>query len=403
MDRLSLKIAWRYIFGKKSTNAINIITGLSILGITIGTAALILILSVFNGFEGLLSGLFNAFNPDLRISPIKGKTMVIDSSTLQKIRSLDGVYEVSRTLEEVALFEYHDIQEIGIIKGVDRSYHKVTGLDTLVLLGKYGLDQEKQFSEGIIGLGLRNKLGVSTKNGLEPITVYMPLKNRSFGSKQFKFKDIYPKGVFSVNSDSDQRYLLSSIDFTTSLLSIPEETVSYLEIKMSESTHEKNLGLQIKELLNNEVVIDNRYQQDASFLRIMNIEKWVSYLIVSLTMLLIAFNLVGALWMIILEKRKDISILKSMGYTERRIKLLFTSLGLLITTVGIVLGFVLALLIYFLQKQYGLVGIPEGFLIDAYPIKLQIIDFIRVSITVLTIGYLAALLPAMKARKFELK
>lgn len=403
MSGFSSKIAWRYIFSKKSTNAINIITGLSIIGITIGTAALILILSVFNGFEGLLSGLFNAFNPDLKISPESGKVFQIDSLTLQKITELEGVMHVSKTIEEVALFEYQDVQEIGKIKGVDEEYKMVTGLDSLVLLGNYSLTGKSGIPYAILGLGLRNKLSVSLENRLEPLTVYMPLKNRSFSSKQFKVKDIYPSGIFSVNSENDQQYLISSLDFATQLLGMSKNTVSYLEIKTDADADEKEISTAINAMIKTPLVIANRYQQDASFLRIMNIEKWVSYLIVSLTMLLIAFNLVGALWMIILEKKKDINVLKTMGYTEKDVSKLFISLGLLITCIGIIIGFLLALVIYFLQKKFGLVGIPEGFLIDAYPIQLKLIDFFYVSLTVIIIGYLASLLPAKRAANFTLK
>lgn len=402
MNRLSLSIAWRYLFGKKSTNAINLITGLSILGLVIGTAALVLILSVFNGFEGLLSGLFNAFNPDLKISPASGKTMVIDSITLDKITKLEGVKHVSQTLEEVALFEYRDVQEIGIIKGVDENYKLVTGLDSTILLGRYGLTGRSGLSYCILGIGIRNKLSVNIEDKLNPITVYMPLKKVKIpGTKEFKFRDAYPAGIFSVRSENDQQYVISSLKFTRDLLNAPNGMVSYLELKIMDNTNTDLLRKNLSEIIPHQIEIKNRYQQDASFLKIMNIEKWVSFFIVSLTLLLIVFNLVGAIWMIVLEKKKDISILKAMGYTDKSIGGLFLSLGLLICILSVVIGFIVSIFIYFLQKKYGLVGIPEGFLLEAYPIQLKFIDFIRVAVTVMTIGFLASLLPAKKAANMD--
>jgi lipoprotein-releasing system permease protein len=397
---LSIQIAWRYLFGKKTTNAINLITGLSVLGITIGTAALILILSVFNGFEGLLSGLFNAFNPDLRVSPISGKTIVLDSIDLERLYGIDGILEISKTIEEVALFEYKDVQEIGVIKGVDNNYIKVTGMDSLVIHGQFKLKGNSGLNYGVIGVGLRNKLSVNTEDKLNSITVYMPNRSSKFSTKEYTFKDLYPSGIFSVKSENDQKYILSDIDFAYDLLALPKNELSYLEIKTNDNTDEEAIRKELQKIIKQEIKIENRQEQDATFLKIMNIEKWVSFLIVSLTLLLIAFNLIGALWMIILEKRKDIAILKSLGYTDNDIKKLFLSLGIFISLIGIAIGFSIAIFGYFLQKKYGIIGIPEGFLIDAYPIKLKLIDFFRVFFTVIFIGLLASILPALKAAKF---
>jgi len=396
MAGLSTTIAWRYLFGKKSTNAINLITALSIIGIMIGTAALILILSVFNGFESLLSGLVNAFNPDLKIAPERGKHFNITPETLQKIQGLEGVKLVATTLEEVALFDYKDVQEIGMIKGVDAQYKKVTGLDSLLLLGRFNLQGKSGLEYGVLGVGMRNKLSVNIEDKLNPVTVYMLNQKVGFNAKEFKSKDFYPNGVFSVRSETDQQYIICSMDFARSILSLPANTYSYLELKTTDDADMDQLRKELSDQLG-AVSIKNKYEQDSESIRVMNIEKWVSFLIVSLTMLLIAFNLVCALWMIILEKKKDIALLKAVGYTDQKIRQLFLWLGVWITALGIIIGFVLSVFIYFLQKKYGIIGIPEGFLIDAYPIKLKLIDFFRVAATVMVIGFIAALLPAVRA------
>lgn len=397
---LNFDIARRYLLGKKSTNAINLITGISIFGITIGTAALILILSVFNGFESLLSSLFNSFNPDLKIEAVNSKTFSLDSELYTKLKDVNGVELISQTLEEVTLFEYQNVQEIGVIKGVDNNYKRVTGIDTLIIKGNYKIDNPDQVNYGIIGIGLRNKLSVNIGDKLNPITIYMPLrKNIIPGAKEFKYLDFYPSGVFSVQSESDYQYSLAPLDMVQELLS--SKNISALELKIDDD-ETKRIQTEIEDILkDSDLKVLNRYEQDSGYLKIMNIEKWISFLIVGLTMLLIAFNLVGALWMIVLDKRRDIAILKSMGYRDAAIRKLFILLGILITCIGIIMGFLLAFVIYFIQKEFGIITISESFLIDSYPIKLKLLDFFTVALTVLIIGFLACLLPAEKASKMD--
>lgn len=396
--RLSFEIAKRYLFGKKSTNAINLITGISIFGITIGTAALILILSVFNGFEGLLGNIFNAFNPDLLIKPIEGKTVPIDDKWLAELRSSDFVDHVSVTIEEVALFEYNDVQEFGILKGVDSYYPSVTGIDTLLVSGSFQL-RGGEINYGLIAADLRNKLGVSIHNSLSPITVYSPTRKKSFGNNaDFTFKDIHPRGVFAIQSDNDYQYILTNIKAASELFQ-KEGQISAYEVKLKPTTDVETFKDLVATTLPKNLSIKTRYEQDAAFLNIMRIEKWVSYLIVSLTMLLIAFNLIGCLWMIVLEKKGDIATLKAMGYTKRNIFFVFLNVGLLICIVGMFIGIALALSLYFLQTYFGLISVPEGFLIDAYPIELKLFDIIVVITTVLGIGLLASFLPAQRSSK----
>lgn len=402
MQRLSFDIARRYLYGKKSTNSINIITGISIFGISIGTAALILILSVFNGFEQLLSGLFNSFNPDIKVLPYEGKYFEITDETILQIQQIDDVTAVSKTIEEVSLFEYKGSREIGTIKGVDEAYLKVTQLDSLIVNGRFVLS-ENNINYGIIGAGLRNRLSLSTRDQLTPVTVYMPQKKQKIiGAKEFKARELYTSGVFSVRSETDYQYLLSNIDFVRELLD-QDNACSALEINLNDYQNVEETKRKIAQLLGDGFVIKNRYEQDETYMKIMQIEKWFSFLIAGLTMLLIAFNLVGALWMIVLDKQGDISVLRAMGYHKREIRRLFSYLGLLITCIGILLGFLLALIAYVLQKNYGIIAIPEGFLIDSYPVSLRLGDFVIVSVTVLSIGFLASILPAAKASRSALQ
>jgi len=397
--KLSMDIARRYLLGKKSTNAINYITWISIAGIAIGTAALVLILSVFNGFQTFISGMYNAFNPDLKVVAYEGKYFDIDSSKVASLEQLPGVIAISQTLEEVALFDYKEIQKPGIIKGVDEAYIKVSGIDSTISRGNMNITDESPYY-GLVGRVLSVNLSINPKDKLTPISIYMPLrKKNSFTAKmgkEFKKMSLYPSGVFNVGGDTDAQYMLASKTFVEKLLDLKGK-ISALEIKTNEEANEENLRASIKSIIGQNITIKNRYEQDAAFLRIMNIEKWISFLIVSMVLIIIAFNMVGSLWMMVLEKKKDISILRSMGYDTQQIRGIFIWEGLLISAIGIVIGIVIALTLYVLQKQYGIVGIPDGFMIDAYPIDIRWSDFIIIIITVLSIGGLASLLPAMRA------
>lgn len=391
----SFEIAKRYLFGKKSTNAINLITGISVLGMSIGTAALILILSVFNGFESLLSGLLNDFNPDLKVSPIDGKYFETSDEDLKKLKEIDGVQTISKTVEEIAFYEYDNVQEVGVIKGVDELFSTVTRIDSTIRKGSFVL-KEDNISYGVLGMGLANKLGVNFSDAITPIKVYMPLRKKKGPlAKDFKYKMIYPSGAFSVQSDNDFSHLICSYEFASKLLETKNK-VSALEFKIDPSK-EKEIIDSVLGIMGEGFETKNRYQQDEAFLKIMNIEKWVSYLIACLTLFIIAFNLIGALWMIVLEKREDISILRALGYTSKGIRNLFVIEGVLICGLGLFMGIVLALLLYVLQKYFGLISIPEGFIIDAYPIEIKWKDFLVVSITVLLLGFFASMLPARRA------
>lgn len=395
---LSYDIAKRYLFKKKRANVINIVTGISILGIAIGTAALVIILSVFNGFESLLSGQFNAFNPSYKIIPATGKTFNPTDSMMTEIKKLDAVTHASKVIEEVALFEYKGTQEVGTIKGVDADFHNVIAIDSFLLNGKYKLN-DPQIKYGIVGLGMKVKLNININDRLNPVTVYMfSRKKKMIGGSDFTFSDIYPSGVFSVRSETDAQYMICSLSFTEKLIGTKNEYTA-VELRTNPDLDEEQLRSDLYKIIGNDIIIKNKFQQDEAFLKIMNIEKWVSYLIVSLTLLLVVFNLVVCLWMIVLDKKKDISIMKSFGFDERGISWIFFNIGLMISIIGMLLGFFVALVLYYLQSSHGLISVPDGFMISAYPIKLKLSDFFVVGLTVLVLGLIASILPSLKAGK----
>jgi lipoprotein-releasing system permease protein len=391
---LSFNIARRYLFGKKSINAINIITGISVLGITIGTAALILILSVFNGFESLISGYFNAFNPEIKMIPAKGKTFTYTRDIKQKLDSLDGIIAYSKVLEEVVMFRYDGIQDFGVIKGVDEQFNVVNQIDSTLRRGSYRVGSGP-VNYGIVGSGLAGKLNINPENSFTPVQVYIP-KQKPGGplDNYFLQTSVYPSGIFAVQNETDFKYMVTGLDVAQYLLQEKNE-FSAIEIKTSGKVGEVKKALQ--SALGSAFVFKDRFEQDEVFMKIMNMEKWISYLIVSLTLFLVAFNMIGSLWMIVLDKKKDIAILKAMGATRGLIRKIFLLEGLFISSLGLILGTVIALIFYFLQKQYGLVGIPDGFVINAYPIRIEGPDFLIVSLTVLFIGLVIAIAPAWKA------
>ncbi len=397
--KLAFDIARRYLFGQKSVNAINIITGVSVVGISVGAAALILILSVFNGFEDLLGGYLNAFNPDLKVTPAKGKFFEADSAFLDKIKSVKGVESYSLIVEEVASLQYDDASTVGVIKGVDDNYNVVNNIDTTLVIGDYLLEN-KDINYAILGIGLANKLGVNVSDQFTPLSIYM-LKNKkkSAFEKFFKTVKVMPSGKFEIRSEADMEYVIIPIRLAHYLID-DDKKYSAIEIRTTGEIEETKTELQ--NVIGDKFEIKDRFEQDEALMKLMKIEKWVSYAIISLSLFLVAINLIGSLWMIVLDKRRDISILKSMGATKKMIKRIFIYLGLLISFIGLILGFILALGFYFAQKNFGIISLgQDSSILSEYPIELRFFDFVIVTITVLLIGYILSRPPANKAGKIS--
>lgn len=391
-------IARRYLFGKKTTNAINIITGISVLGIAIGTSALILILSVFNGFESLIKDFVDDFNPDLKISLIEGKRFACPDSLYNTIANIDGVQLVSRTIEEVALFEYNGIQEAGVIKGVDNMFSAVTEIDSTIKQGKYVIESEADYF-AVTGYGLARKLSMNIDDFRTPLSIWLPKRKKTSAlEKLFITKDILPAGFFSIQNDKDHQYVITSLDLIEGLLKTRGQ-VSALEIKMDTDAVESNIKKDLAVVLGDNYKIQNRYEQEETYFKVMNVEKYMSLLIGTFTILLVAFNLIGSLWMIVLEKKKDIAILRSMGSTAKNIQSLFMKEGMMITLLGLLLGIILSVIIYLIQVRYGIIGMEGIHIVEAYPVELRTWDFVVVVGIVAVIGYMASMLPSKKAAK----
>ena len=395
---LAIRIARRYLFGKRSTNAINIITGIAVLGIAIGTAALVLVLSVFNGFEDLITAMYSNFNPDIQITTTRGKTFEVDSTQIVELQKVEGVMAISKTLEETAFFTYKEKREFGIIKGVDPVFKNVTGIDSTIREGNYQLTEEDR-SLAVMGFGMSRSLGVSVDDIFSSINVYMAKKKQKRGlldAQPFRTKRLYPTGSFIVQTDYDNQYILTNLQFVQELLAVNNK-ISALEIKLYPGYDNKETKAALQQVMGADFTIKNRYEQQEAFMKLMKMEKWLSYAIIGLMLLMVALNMVGALWMIVLEKKKDIAILKSMGALNTTIRNIFLNEGLLLCGLGLLIGFGIAIGTFYLQKNYGIIGVPGDFIVEAYPISMRFVDFIIVSATVLGIGLLASIPPALRA------
>ncbi len=396
---LSRLFARRYLQGKKSTNAINVITWITITGVALGTAALITILSIFNGFGDLVGNLFNAFNPDVKVTALMGKGFQVEDSVIDEILLIDGVRQVSRTMEEKALLEYRDVQDVGTIKGVDDYFREVTSIDSTIREGYYDVNAAGA-PKAVAGAGLARRLRINVGDYFTPLKVYMPKKTSALSlEKSFVSRSLQPTGVFSFQQEYDQQYIIAPLAFVQDLTS--RDDIGALEVSVRDRDQLPEITAALREIVSDDLRIEDRYEQDAEFLRLMKIEKWMGFAITSLTLVILAFTIVGALWMIVLDKRQDIAIMKSMGSSRSVIFRIFFSTGLLISVTGIVIGLVLALAFYILQKQFGIITIPPGFIVDSYPIEMYALDVILVIITVLGIGALASYLPAHKASQME--
>lgn len=407
---LPFKFARRYIFSKKSTNAINIISSIAVFGIAVGSMALIIIMSVFNGFEGLLGNLIGNFKPDVKITAVEGKVFVADSSMIQQIRLLEGVYSVSQSLEEIALFEYEGVQNIANIKGVDANYTQVTAIDTCLNDSQEYLiyDSIKNVNYAVIGANLAYAINIGIgKVFNRPLTIYMPKRTGKMSTsptnKPFKKRTIYPSAIYEVQQSEYDNYAITNLAFVQEITSYKNGEISALEIKLDPRVKESNTLESIRKIAGATYVVQNRYQQDEALYNITQLEKVVAYFIFAFTLVLVAFNMVGALWMLVIDKKKDISILKSMGATSRLIHQIFLMEGFLLSFIGLILGCFLAIILCVLQQQYGFVQLSGSgeFIINAYPVEMRWGDFLIVILTVLGIGTCAAWIPAQKASTIQ--
>jgi lipoprotein-releasing system permease protein len=399
-----LTFAWRYFKAKKSTNAINIISWVTVGVIAFATACQILVLSVFNGFEGLVKSLYSSFYTDIKIIPAKGKTFTFTTAQLKLLQQQDGVLSCSFIAEEKALLQNGDLQSIVYLKGVDSNYQNVSGVASKTIEGSFNTGTASDPGL-VVGYGIQNAAGVNTGDRLAPslLTIILPKKGKvSISDPMESLSEGVAKatGVFSIQQDFDNKYAITNIDFVKQQMGFAVNEYSACEIKTTtgKDLHKIQSGLQL--LLGKQYKVQTKFEQNQSLYTTMKVEKWVIYAVLTLILLIAAFNMISALTMLVLEKEKDISILQSMGASRRMILKIFLSEGLLLGGIGASAGIIMALIISFLQLKYKLIKLEGGsFLIDYFPVELNTADFFLVAGTVSFIAFLASWFPAHKASK----
>lgn len=396
-------IAKRYLLAKKSQNTINLISAISVFGVAVGTIALIVVLSVFNGFDALVHSLFNSFNPDLKITIQEGKKFSSELSSFQKLKKLPGVLYFTEVVEENALLKYGKKQYIATIKGVSKDFVKMSGIDTMIIDGKFTLRQGKN-EYAIVGQGIASKLSIGL-NFVNPIIVYVPKRTGKVSlnpEKAFNRRYIFPSGVFAIQQDFDTKYIIVPIDFARKLLDYTTE-VSSLELKIDPAYDVDDIQKQIKNIMGEDFEVKNRFEQEELLYKIMKTEKWAIFFILTFILIVASFNVIGSLTMLIIEKKKDISILRSMGTEMQQIRKIFLYEGWLISLTGAIVGLILGVFIIWLQQKFGFIKLQGSgsFVIDTYPVKIVPFDFLLVLSTVIGIGYIAAWYPVRYiSRKF---
>jgi lipoprotein-releasing system permease protein len=398
---LRLLFAWRYFRAKKSTNAINIIAWISIVAIIIGTAALILVLSVFNGFEGLVKSLYSSFYTDLKVMPASEKTITITEAQLQKLKGLAGIKNFSLVTEEKALLQNGESKCLVYIKGVDENYRYVTGIADNTVRGNYNLGNRDTASL-VLGSGIESAIGIQTDRNIFPLTIYLPKKNDSEQldpMQSISASTVTASGTFVIQQDFDNKYAITNIGFIKRLMGMAKDEYNGLEIAINNPSDADKLKKNVAAIFSDkQYKVQTRGDQNRDLYTVMSNEKWVIYAVLSLILVVAAFNMIGALTMLVLEKQKDISVLHAMGGNRGFIQGIFLNEGILLAVIGGILGMLLALLIVYLQVTFKLIPLTGNtFLIDYFPVKLQWEDFILVGITVFVIAFIAAWLPARKA------
>ena len=393
--KLSLYIAKRYLFAKKSRNAINVISAVSVAGVAVGTMALITILSVFNGLETLVSSIFNTFDPDLKITPAEGKTFIPDISQLKMLANVDGVACYSLTLEENVLLKYGERQFIATIKGVDDNYCDVTNIDSSMWEGEFLLRSENGRQWAIPGIGIAQYLGIRI-NFIDPLFIYVPRRTGSSNlnpEDAFSRRFIFPSGIFQIEQEYDSKYIYVPIDFARELIE-NDDGVSAIEIKFNMAADVSGIQKSVKKIYTKDFVVQNRFEQQEIFYKVMRSERLAIFFILTLILIIASFNIMGSLTMLIIEKERDIEILKSLGADNNLIRRIFIFEGWLISIIGAAGGILLGFILCWLQQTYGILKFQsDTLIIDTYPVVMKLKDFIIVPATVLLIGYWAAWYP----------
>lgn len=383
-------IARRYLFSKKTHNAINVVSMVSVFGVTVAVAALICTLSVYNGFQQLLGGLYSSFDPQIKIKVVEGKVFRTDNKAFDAIRNHKDVAVYCETLEENALLVYKDAQTSAIIKGVPDNFNQLTKIDDLICAGQFKL-HEYDFRYATLGVGLASSLGTGS-SFIDPVTINVPRRTKNINlanpASSFKTARILVGGTFGINQpEYDNSYVIVPISFARELFEYEVEVTS-VEIKLKEKARTDVVVRNFRKILGDGFTVQSIMEQKADFYKINRIEKWMTYLILSFILMIALFNVIGSLSMLILEKKKDTLTLSQLGANRLMIRKIFLTEGRLIAFSGAILGILAGSLLCLLQQRFGLLKLGGGgnYIVDAYPVQLQLRDVLLVFLTTLIVS-----------------
>lgn len=407
---LPVFFAKRYLFAKKTHNVINIISYISVVGIALGAFALVVVLSVTNGFNSFIKSLYTSFDSDIRITAVEGKIFDPTAEAFQKVRNMESVANFSEVLEDNVLLSYQPFDRIneddedrapriaiGRIKGVDDGYLQTSDaqmlLDTLYYGGEFKL-RHGSIEQAVIGRGLAEQLGV--RGDIKPLKVWVPRRGKKISTanptESMLQAYIYLAGVFNADKNIDSRYFFTTIDFARYLLDYTVEA-SAIELRLKKGADPDKTQQQIQEFLGSSFSVKTRFQQNEMLYRVMSSEKFAIYLILIFMAVIISFNIVGSLTMLMVDKKKDVTTLQSMGADTGLIKQIFLFEGWFISIVGTAIGIILGVAICLIQQYFGIIKMPSGFLISTYPVEIQLLDVLLVFVTVIAMGYFIAHIP----------
>ena len=401
----SLFIARRYFVSAKKRSFINVISIISMLCVAVGTMALIVVLSVFNGLEGLIKQLYSTFDPEIKITAVEGKSFKIDEAFLSKVKNTEGVAYVTEVIEDNCLLRYQDKQLVVKIKGVSESFKHQNNIDSMIVDGNFMLSKgKKEFA--VIGRGIQNHLNINIQNRIYPLQLWYPriTRNASLNPETAFNRDmIMPEGVFAIEKQYDDHYIFVPIDFARRLLEY-DDKITTLEIKTGGKEDLAVVQERLKDLLGEPFHVQNAEEQHASLIKAVKIEKLFVYLTFSLILAVASINIFFSLSMLVIDKQKDISVLMALGASPAFIKKLFLTEGAIIAFSGAILGLILGFGICFLQETFGFVSMGmETAVVDAYPVDMQLSDFIFTSLLIITVTISVSIAPANRASHTDIK
>lgn len=402
---LTRQLALRYLRGKRTANIVPILSRISMTAIAVASAAMIILFSVLNGFTDLVSDLYKAFYPEIKITATKGKFFALDAQQLAGVRSIEGVSGITTVLEDNVLLTGNDETKVAMLKGIDQNYLNVNEVKPYVIEGTDSVSLSPA-PTALMGLQLANEMGLDINNAFSTLVLHYPnAKSSNLAlnpTSAFQTLQLKPDGVFQVQDEFDSKYILAPLSLVQELMQTDGQ-YSSVELKLASNTSADRVQRELSEKLGKNFTVATRFEQNKTLYMVMKSEKWAVFAILVLVLLIASFNMVGALTMLVLEKQKDMAILKAMGAEPSTVRNIFLAEGVLWALTGGLIGLLVGALVSLGQQHFQWIKMQGNFIIEAYPVSLDWTDFLLILGTILFVGLLAAWYPAVKAQKAQVQ